>query len=261
MRFLVYPYSLRSQSAKILASKLETIRVKEIGKYLHKPGDLIINWGNKRIPNWGTKLAIQSMLNKPQYIINASEKLRTFKVLSTSDLGEHLPDWTTDLHTAQGWLEAPCPYYGLKHAVICRTLTKANSGRGIVLANTPEELVNAPLFTRYKPKQEEYRIHVHIRFGIMDAQQKRRENGAMGDLYIRSRSNGWVFCRENLKIPTIVEEVSEMAVHRLGLDFGAVDVGYHQEHGLSLYEINTAPGIEGQTLTNYANTFRRYLSS
>jgi D-alanine-D-alanine ligase-like ATP-grasp enzyme len=98
----------------------------------------------------------------------------------------------------------------------------------------------------------------------MDIQQKRRRNGAEHDPvkdYIRSYDNDWVFAREGVKCPSLVEEVCEMVVHRMGLDFGAVDVGFHSEYGIGIYEVNTAPGIEGQTLGNYANTFKRYLSA
>lgn len=264
IRLVVYPYSLGSASAKVLAAELDARRVRTNGKYVHRAGDLVINWGNSHVPTWGTKSALMSMLNKPQYIRTASEKVRTFEALQASDLAKHLPDWTTNQHTARGWFDGPNPYGNLKRAVVCRTLTRANSGRGIVLADDAAGVVAAPLYTRYKPKQSEFRVHVHTRFGVMDVQQKRRRNGAtaseLGD-YIRSYDNDWIFAREDIKVPSLVEEVSEMAVHRLGLDFGAVDVGFHSTYGVAIYEINTAPGIEGQTLANYANTFKRYLSA
>lgn len=264
MRLVVFPYNLASQSAKALAAALDCVRVRVNGNYHHKVGDLIINWGNSRTPVWATKLAVMSMLNKPQYVQKASEKVRTFEALTATDLAKHLPDWTTNQQTARGWLNQPNPYGNLKRAVVCRTLTRANSGRGIVMADQPGDVAGAPLYTRYKPKQSEYRVHVHARFGIMDIQQKRKRNDVPAgeyDAHIRSWDNGWVFCREGLKVPSLVEEVAELAVNRLGLDFGAVDIGYHKDYGVGIYEINTAPGIEGQTLTNYANTFKRYLSA
>ena len=264
MRLLVYPYNLGSKSAKDLSNALGSRRVKAHGNYRHRPGDLIINWGNSTTPDWASKLAVMSMLNKPQYVRKAAEKIRTFEALAASDLMKHLPHWTTSQQQARAWLEDASPYGNLKKAVICRTLTRANSGRGIVMACEPNELVPAPLYTRYKPKTQEYRVHVHSRFGVMDVQQKRKKNDVDEDTFnphIRSWNNGWVFCRENLKTPGIVEEVAELAINRLGLDFGAVDIGYHPVHGVGIYEVNTAPGIEGQTLANYANTFKRYLSA
>lgn len=264
MRFVIYPYNLGSGSAKNLAGELEAIRVRQSGNYRHRPGDLIINWGNSHTPAWATKTAILSMLNKPQYIRIASEKIQTFEALGKTDMKKYLPEWTTSRQTARGWFNGPNPYGDLKRAVVCRTLTRANSGRGIVMADTPEQLVDAPLYTLYRPKQLEFRVHVHTRFGVMDVQQKRKKNDVVEadfDAYIRSWDNGWVFCRENLQTPKLVEEVAELAVNRIGLDFGAVDIGYHKSYGVCVYEINTAPGIEGQTLENYARTFKRYLST
>lgn len=264
MRLVIFPYNLASKSARELAHAIECPRVRKSGNYHHRPGDLVINWGNSNPPAWGTKLAIMSMLNKPQYVRNAAEKVRTFELLSAAEMSQHLPDWTTNQQIARSWLQQPNPYGILKHAVVCRSLTRANSGRGITVATTPVELVPAPLYTRYKPKTTEYRVHVHSRWGVMDIQQKRKRNDIPEteyDAHIRSWDNGWVFCRENLKVPKIVEEVAEMAISRLNLDFGAVDIGYHPTYGVGLYEVNTAPGIEGQTLKNYADTFKRYLSS
>ena len=44
------------------------------------------------------------------------------------------------------------------------------------------------------------------------------------------------------------------------VDFGAVDVVWNQQNGQAyVLEINTAPGLAGQTITSYANAFRRFL--
>lgn len=265
IRFILYPYSLSSKSAKDLSNALGCKRVRRTGSYQHRAGELIINWGNSQLPAWGDRMAIRSMLNKPQYVANASGKLATFNLLGETDLRKYLPEWTTSRATARQWLERTNPYGTFKQAVVCRTLTRANSGRGIVFADTPNEVVPAPLYTLYKPKQSEFRIHVHSRFGIMDIQQKRRRNNASDtnstSEFIRSWNNDWIFARENVKCPERVQEVAELAISRLGLDFGAVDIGYHSICGIGLYEVNTAPGIEGQTLTNYVNAFKRYLQT
>jgi hypothetical protein len=97
---------------------------------------------------------------------------------------------------------------------------------------------------------------------MIDAQEKRKVEGFGGltnaNTYIRNHPNGWVFCREEVVIPPEVIQLAEESVLRMRLDFGAVDIGWHPEFGVALYEINTAPGLEGQTLTNYANTIRRF---
>ena len=160
---------------------------------------------------------------------------------------------------AEHWLEAGPKWPGFKHAVLCRTLTRANSGRGIVIAEKPEELVPAPLYTRYVPKQDEYRIHIFRELGIIDVQQKRRDTDVSPedrDPYIRNHDAGWVFCRENVQPPQVVLHAAVDSIFALGLDFGAVDIGFHNNIGPCIYEVNTAPGLEGQTLVNYANAFK-----
>lgn len=260
-RPIVFPYTLGSHSARALAGELSTKRIRANGRYKFFPNHLIINWGNSGFPSWASQAAYNRMLNKPQNVKNASEKIKTFQLLSAAGMAAQLPEWTTSMETAKGWLAHPVYGQG-KNAVVCRTLTRANSGRGIVLASSIAELVSAPLYTRYKPKEDEYRVHVTARFGVIDVQEKRKKTGAEKDetkKYIRSHDNDWVFCREDVQCPESVKEAAEKALNALGLDFGAVDIGYHPKYGIAIYEVNTAPGLEGQTLVNYANTFRRYL--
>ena len=110
------------------------------------------------------------------------------------------------------------------------------------------------------PKQQEYRVHVFRELGVIDVQQKRRDTSVPEEernSYIRNHDAGWVFCRENVQPPQAVLNASVDAVLALGLDFGAVDIGFHNNIGPCIYEINTAPGLEGQTLVNYAQAFKR----
>jgi hypothetical protein len=69
---------------------------------------------------------------------------------------------------------------------------------------------------------------------------------------IRNADNGWVYCRGGVNPPRDVLSASRRAVSALGLDFGAVDVGWNQHHeSAAVYEVNTAPGLEGTTLDKY----------
>ena len=259
-RVVIYPYNLKSASAKTLADVLGVKRVRQNGKYRWRIGDKIINWGNTRIANWMLPIAITAVLNKPIAVEHASNKTYAFSELYDANLP--IPDFSifSGIQGAVGWLRSPPKYPGLKHAVLCRTLTRANSGRGIVFAETPEEVVPAPLYTRYVPKQQEYRVHIFRELGVIDVQQKRRDTSVPEEernSYIRNHDAGWVFCRENVQPPQAVLNASVDAVLALGLDFGAVDIGFHNNIGPCIYEINTAPGLEGQTLVNYAQTFKR----
>ena len=61
-------------------------------------------------------------------------------------------------------------------------------------------------------------------------------------------------------LPDDVTKQALLAVDGLGLDFGAVDVGWNQHYQeATVYEVNTAPGLTGTTLDKYTNAIRRLL--
>lgn len=260
-RVIIYPYKLGSASAKALAGALGTKCVRANGTYRVRQNDLVVNWGAHGIPNWWGQFALARTLNRPQYVENCSDKIKTFDVLSASNIP--CVPFTADRNVARAWLREHVAG-GRLNAVVCRTLTRANSGRGIVLAKTEQELVAAPLYTRYVPKEKEFRVHIFRNGGVIDVQEKRRTKEFVDEghnKYIRNHPNGWVFCRDNVTVPDGVRNACEQAILALQLDFGAVDIGYHRDLGVAIYEVNTAPGIEGQTLTNYANKFRSLASN
>ena len=252
---------MSSASAIALANALGIKRIRQNGSYRWRPGKKIINWGNNHLANWMLNVPVMgAMWNNPIFIQLASDKKLTFEKLALANLP--IPNYTNLIAAAENWLYNPPKYPGLKHAVLSRTLTRANSGRGIVIATKPEELVPAPLYTRYVPKQDEYRVHVFRELGVIDVQQKRRDTSVAGedrDPYIRNHDAGWVFCRDNLLVPQVVLNAATDAVMALGLDFGAVDIGFHNTIGPCIYEVNTAPGLEGQTLVKYAEAFNQLI--
>lgn len=250
----IYPYLMGSHGARELSSKLGTIQVRPNGRYRMRPNHLVINWGNSNIPQWWGELASFRTLNKPQAVANASDKIRAFTLFSAN--GVPTLEWTTSNAVCRDW------FADKGTRVVCRTLTRASEGRGIVVATTPDEVVPAPLYTKYKRKQYEYRIHAG-QGRVFDMQMKRRKNGLPkaegGAQFVRNTANGWVFCRQDIVVPEAVKEAGIKAVQALGLDFGAVDIGYSEDGSLAVYEVNTAPGLEGATGENYANFFRSLL--
>jgi hypothetical protein len=259
-RAVIYPYKLGSHSALELAEALNTICVRPNGKFRPSPRTLVVNWGSRNLPNWWGPLAASTTLNRPQYVENASAKDKTLRVLRDNGLQEVIVPFTHNRADAERWLRSPV--FGPKfNAVVCRTLTRANSGNGVVVATKPEDLVQAPLYTRYVPKEREFRVHV-FNDTVIDVQEKKKAKDFTGtfDKYIRNHPRGWVFCRIGVNVPDPVRDAAQHAVSALGLQFGAVDIGWDGKIGPRIYEVNTAPGLEGQTIKAYADAIRNHIS-
>lgn len=150
-----------------------------------------------------------------------------------------------------------------KFPIVCRTILTGHSGAGIVIADCRDDLVDAPLYVQYVKKKDEYRIHVGMSDGeasVISVQRKARRLSVPDDevnWQVRNLSGGFVFVREGVSPPDIVIEVARNCLRETGLDFGAVDVIYNEyEEKAYVLEINTAPGLEGQTVEDYANYFR-----
>lgn len=242
MKIRFEPYKLKSKSCRAVADHLGVLRTTPRQVRKHGTFDVIINWGStqRRFPN-------ARYINDPQAVADACSKRATFRRFQ--EAGVSCPDWTCERAVAQQWWDSG-------DTVVARTLDRANSGRGIVLASegVGVPLPNAPLYTRYIKKADEYRVHV-IAGSVVDVAQKRKRREVDNEdvnYQIRNARNGWVFCRDGVVAPDPVLECSIAAVRSLGLDFGAADVGWNGHRALAtVYEVNTAPGVEGSTLDTY----------
>lgn len=163
--------------------------------------------------------------------------------------GISCPEFTTDRNVASAWA-------GDGGAVVCRTLLRGSEGRGIVVAETAEQMVAAPLYTKYIKKMREFRVHV-LNAQVIDVQEKRKRRDFtpdQRDTRIRNTANGYVFCRDGMVEPEGLRGVAQQAVAALGYLMGAVDIIYN-ERGNQCYvlEVNSCPGMEGTTLEKYAD--------
>lgn len=251
MRIRILPYRQGSRSARALADSLDG-RVLRLQGSTFRPrrDDVVINWGSTTRPDsldTGTFYLHCSLFNEPQDIVQASNKLNFFRAMPE----EIIPRFWT---RRQDIPEDAYP-------IVCRTVLAGHSGAGIVVANTPMDVVDAPLYVQYIKKESEFRIHVGKRNGdcviISEQKKARRHDVEEVNWQIRNHANGFVFQRHDITVPECVREVSRQAMRSLEIDFGAVDVIYnrHQNRAYVL-EVNTAPGLEGQTVTDYAAFFR-----
>jgi glutathione synthase/RimK-type ligase-like ATP-grasp enzyme len=206
----------------------------------------VLNWGNTTAP----VNRLTQYINHPSAVNIARNKLSTFQRLKDNNFTQ-MPEFTTNKDVAQQWLNE-------RHKVVVRQSLTSYGGRGIVVVKPGETLPDAPLYTKYFKKTHEYRVHV-FNGQVIDFTEKKHEQGVEpANPYIRNHDNGWVFCRENVVLPDNVKAAAIRAVAILGLDFGALDVG-EKDGNVCLFEINSAPGVEGTTLEKYINVLRNYV--
>lgn len=254
-----YPYKMGSQGVSRLAEHMRGPDVKAFKVYPdrgYQPKDyhLIVNWGNGAHPRWLGRYT--PILNKPDAVSVAGNKLEAFRAMKQA--GVQVPDFTTDVQEAQRWFEEGS-------TVVCRRVLRGHSGAGIEICGgnndtNPVDAPRAPLYVKYMKKKSEYRVHV-FRGEVIDIQEKRKRQETPNeqvDYQVRNHHNGWVFCRDGINLPSAaIREQAIAAVAALGLDFGAVDVIWNAHHKtVHVLEVNTAPGLEGTTLTTYANKIR-----
>jgi glutathione synthase/RimK-type ligase-like ATP-grasp enzyme len=243
--------------ARAIGGKL--LRNRGVSRYRDRPGDIIINWGCTDPALFGWKYA--TILNSPAAVNVAVDKLAAFKVLT--EAGVNMPLFTDELERA-------CRWYDKGKRVIQRNMLRASGGKGIVVCDPSGRVVadfNRPtaqgqMWTLYRKKVDEYRVHV-MGGQVIDVQKKMRsrtDERWTGNNTIRNQENGWVYGRENVRAPQAVEEVAKQVVAILRLDFGAADIGWSGATAVaSVYEVNTAPRLIRSTLDSYRRGMLRVI--
>lgn len=259
-------YAARVSAPRELAEKMGVLVLRQQNsQYRPRYGDTIINWGCSSIP---PVLAGHNVryLNHPDRVAVSVNKRWTLDLLREAGVG--VVEHTDDLRVAQGWHDRGA-------VVIQRNRLTGMQGDGIVICDrgTPPNS-DGRLWTKYFNRKDEFRVHV-CKGEAIDIQKKRlrtevrdrirteragaTDEAETSHVYrIRSYPNGWVFCRNNVVCPERVLQESIRAVEVLGLDFGAVDVGFRRsDSAVRIFEVNTAPGIEGSTIDTYARSLSR----
>lgn len=248
MRIRILPYKAGSQSAKNLADALGGKRLKLEGStFRRRDDDLVINWGNSRDAGMHT-------LNLPNRVALATNKLTAFANM----VGRvSIPPFTENRELANEWSQRE------HYVVVARHKLTGSGGEGIEIFDRGVDIPAAPLYTKYIPKKSEWRIHV-MNGQVFDRQRKIRDpNDDREDVnwQVRNHDNGFIFVRgfNPEDYHQQIEEEALKAIRALALDFGAVDVVWNERNAKAyVLEVNTAPGLEGQTLENYANAFRQH---
>lgn len=218
----------------------------------HKPSKnhraLIVNWGGA--PRY-VQDVYPRVLNRHTAVM--TNKLQFFQHVGHTD---DVLEWTTDPEVAKGWKK-----------VVCRTMLNASEGKGIIIWQHEGELPAAPLYTKYSSKSHEYRIHyAHTGFGdvrtLLHAQRKvfvkAPDRQEPKDWNVRSHANGFIFQSEELNTVPMPVQLAVVDVGlKFAIDFCAFDVLYSERTGKArVIEGNTAPGVEGKTVSVYADYFQ-----
>jgi hypothetical protein len=250
MRAVVLPYKKGSQSAKALAARLGELLGKKVyrvenGWQQGRP-TTVINWGHSH-----ATLTAQRIWNSNA--AQAGNKLVAFNQMKGKC---NVPDFSDKKDDASVWI-------GGGYCVVGRSILNGHSGAGISLCKDINNLPELPLYVKYIPKKKEYRVHVA--FGsVIDVQQKKKRDGFPKEetnFQVRNHHTGWVYCRENITHVPELDEQAIKACNALGLDFGAVDIIWNEKYNkYYVLEVNTAPGLEGQTVESYAQAFYKELT-
>jgi glutathione synthase/RimK-type ligase-like ATP-grasp enzyme len=239
-----------SNGAKNLADELGIKRLKETGRKIPATTN-IINWGNTTLP---ARISNCNIVNTPAAIALVSNKLAFFHAMRDQNV---TPWYCTTLPEATARMREKDCY------IVCRTVLNGSGGAGIVVAHTVNELVKAPLYVQYIPKQEEYRVHCfNPRNGveIIDVQRKARKHDVADPNWeIRNLAGGFIYAREGFTVPSVVIEAATVCMGNLRLHFGAVDIVSTKKGKAYVLEVNSAPGLEGTTVEKYAEAFKRWM--
>ena len=243
MKLFIYSYDEKSESVDKLKAALkekghEALSIKHQGSAFKKGRDKrVLNWGSSDLPR---EVRLSSVINPEQAVHTAIDKIEAFRVMGKNLVS--LPLWDTENSFSQQ-----------QYPIICRTKVKGADGAGIVIANKPEEIVDARLYTQLVASTHEYRVNVsHGEVFATQVKHQKKDAPKGASTVIRTSANGWGFDVAD-KVPAKVKEQAIAAVKALGLDIGGVDVVWD---GLQAYvlEVNTAPQLTPYTAGKLAES-------
>lgn len=242
MKIWIYTGGRASNSAKALAAA-PGFRRYITGKSF-KASHVLVNWGTQNLVPVGNV----RILNSVASIGLAANKLFAFTAFAGEDI-DTVP-WTANKAIAKEWQDKGA-------TIVVRNVLTGHSGNGIVIVEEGEEIPDAPLYTKYIFKTKEYRVHA-THSEVIHTQRKVRDPDVEPLSWkVRSHQNGFIFQVTNIQPSDARDKLAISSVKALGLDFGAVDIVEDKKGNLYVLEVNTAPGLEGQTIEAYTNALEK----
>jgi glutathione synthase/RimK-type ligase-like ATP-grasp enzyme len=190
---------------------------------------------------------------RPQFKYGQSvNKLSQYQWFKDNDIPAL--EFTTEILTAIEWCEDGNTVFGRKYL-------NASCGKGIMVFESPDDVVHCPVYTKYKKKKREFRVHV-FKDQVVSVVEKKRKKEFDGerDTKIRNVANGYVFVQQNVVEPDGLRELALRAAKVSYSDFRGVDIGYNKlKDELFVIEVNSAPGIQGNNIDRYLEAIVQYV--
>lgn len=195
---------------------------------------LILNWGKPSTTISGT----------PKYHIKNDiptvNKIRTFEYLNSHNI--NTVEWTTNKEEAKAWFDE-----NSEAVVYCRTVIDGQEGSGIVVAQSKDEVVDAPLYSK-RFKGIEFRCFficgrlVHTTQKRALNEESRRERGIELNEFVRNTNGAWIFSinPDRDRADSINYYFDE---HPIETFTGAVDLICNNRGEVKILELNSSPGL------------------
>jgi glutathione synthase/RimK-type ligase-like ATP-grasp enzyme len=238
-----------SVTAKALAKELGLKAVRDDKWSSDNHGHPLVRWGASMI----TRSSVRDQcINAPNAIYIAAHGLKMLRALRDAEVNcpEYYPASNFDKD------------YDLYETLLARRINHVG-GKDIKFVNCNHDLYEAldegyPYFVKYIETSMELRVHV---FGGEVLKAFKKINDDPDASFIRSSYRGWHFQRVDIEshYPKAIS-VALSAVEALGLTFGAVDMAWsREEKKWYVWEVNSAPSLNSETLSLYVEKFREYL--
>lgn len=269
-------YKLASEGARSIQSSINQTNP-DFTTYRKTKNDLAENFTNNRILinkylliNWGCserfsafKFKKNTLFLNINNVLTHTNKLEFFQYYANiPSILPYLPLFSTDRSDAIRWSAMTNPG-GI--AFVERHVLNGHSGEGINLVRGGCLTGEAPLYVRYIKKAQEFRVHFFRDLNLYHYQQKKLlvDTPRHEDTFkVRNRSNGWVYCTENIDIPDQVKLAAVDFARVTPLNFGALDIIYNKNSNRAyILEVNSAPGLTGKTLQFYKDCFLKIFNT
>jgi len=155
-------------------------------------------------------------------------------------------EFTQSAEMAKAWIADGKTVFGRKYL-------NSSCGKGIVIMEKPDDFQTCPVYTVYKKKKREFRVHVFQGTVVSVVEKRKKKDWAdQRDTKVRNLTNGYIFCQSVTNEPEGLRELALAAAKVSPSDFRGVDIGYNEKNNdLFVIEVNSAPGITGANIAKY----------